>query len=241
MFCSPKIIKTKTLVMGIDVYISNQTIQKWFQNQLKEIDFLTDCTIHKNLDALYSSLLHVRSNRVVLLDIEDKASCEYFSSIKNGFTNINCIAVGLNNNIVDVFTYFNLGFYAYVDLNYSSVELYQAISKSSICSKYLSASQQDRLLNYLSENISSNGFHKNEITSTPFNSNGHNGNCVKYSDKSLTDNEKKVCEFLLKGFTYKEIAHTLGVTSFTINQRVKGIYKKLQVRSRAELSFRYLS
>jgi DNA-binding NarL/FixJ family response regulator len=224
--------------MGIDVYISNQTINKWFQNLVKEIDFLTDCTIHKNLDALYSSLLHVNASRVVLLDVEDKASCDYFTSIKNGFNNINCIAVGLNNSITDVFTYFNLGFYAYIDLNYSSIELYQAISKSSICSKYLSASQQERLLDYLSHNIPS---HNNHINNHSVHTNGHNGNCVKYSDKSLTDNEKKVCEFLLKGFTYKEIAHTLGVTSFTINQRVKGIYKKLQVRSRAELSFRYLS
>jgi DNA-binding NarL/FixJ family response regulator len=76
------------------------------------------------------------------------------------------------------------------------------------------------------------------------NGNGHaNGGFdnIKYSEKALTDKEKKVCEFLLKGYTYKEIANTIGVTSFAVNQRVKGIYKKLQVRSRAELSFRYLS
>jgi len=228
--------------MGIDVYVSNQTINKWFNSILKELDFLNDCTIHKNLDSLYNSLLNVNNARVVLLDIEDRASCEYVASIKNGFENVHCVAIGLNRSIGDVFTYFNLGFSSYIDLSYSAIEVYQAIHKSLGNSKYLSTAQQELLLEHLSHNL--DGLAK--CITIPSSSNGHNcnygnGDSIKYSEKSLTEKEKKVCEFLLKGFTYKEIANSLGVTSFTINQRVKGIYKKLQVRSRSELSFRYLS
>ena len=95
--------------MGIDAYISNQTIQKWFNAVIKELDFLDDCTLHKNLDALYNSLLHVKNSRVVLIDIEDKASIDYFLSIKNGFDNISCVAIGLNKNITESFVYFNFG------------------------------------------------------------------------------------------------------------------------------------
>ncbi len=229
----------KIIIMGIDVYVSNQTINKWFNSILKELDFLNECTIHKNLDSLYNSLLNVNNARVVLLDIEDRASCEYVSSINNGFENVHCVAIGLNRNITEVFTYFNLGFSSYIDLSYSAIEVYQAIHKSLGNSKYLSNSQQELLFEHLSHNLE--GLAK--CISIPSSANNHNGNhdSIKYSEKSLTEKEKKVCEFLLKGFTYKEIANSLGVTSFTINQRVKGIYKKLQVRSRSELSFRYLS
>jgi len=234
--------------MGIDAYISNQTIQKWFNTVLKELDFLDDCTVHKNLDALYNSLLHVKNSRVVLIDIEDKASIDYFLSIKNGFENVSCVAIGLNKNITESFVYFNLGFYAYIDLSYSAVEFYQALSKSANHVNYLSTQQQDMLLKHLVSHSDILNIGINSIAT--ISSNGHgNGNGhanggfdnIKYSEKALTDKEKKVCEFLLKGYTYKEIANTIGVTSFAVNQRVKGIYKKLQVRSRAELSFRYLS
>ena len=56
--------------------------------------------------------------------------------------------------------------------------------------------------------------------------------------EALTEKEKKVCSLLIKGLTYKEISTLLGVTVFAINQNTKSIYKKLKVRSRAELSFR---
>jgi DNA-binding CsgD family transcriptional regulator len=45
---------------------------------------------------------------------------------------------------------------------------------------------------------------------------------------------------LIKGITYKEIAGAIGISGFTVNQRAKAIYKKLNVRSRGELSYRYL-
>jgi DNA-binding NarL/FixJ family response regulator len=98
-------------------------------------------------------------------------------------------------------------------------------------SKYISTLQQEYLLNILSDD--SNYLLNNSTSSI-------NGK-VKHAVKSLTEKEKVVCELLIKGMTYKEIAGVIGVTSFTINQRVKGIYKKLDVRSRGELSFRYLS
>ena len=235
--------------MGIDAYISNQTIQKWFNSVLKELDFLDDCTIHKNLDSLYNSILHVKNSRVVVIDMEDKASMDYFSSIKNGFDNISCVAIGLNKNIIETFGYFNLGFYAYVDLSYTPIEFYQALNKSSNHNKYLSTHQQDMLLKHLVDHSDILNIGINSIAAISSNGHSHNGHShngsgydtVKYSEKALTEKEKKVCEFLLKGYTYKEIANTIGVTSFAVNQRVKGIYKKLQVRSRAELSFRYLS
>ncbi len=217
--------------MGIDVYISNNTLKKWFLSIIGEIEISHEFVVHNCLESLYSTLLNTKCKRIVVLDIEDNASIEYFNSISLTFNNINLIAIGLNKPITEVLKYFSLGFKGYIDLNFSSVEVFQIVNKVMNGSKYLSLSQQEFLLNYLSEN--SEGF----INSSIYSATGG----IKTAVKALTEKEKRVCELLIKGMTYKEIAHAIGVTSFTINQRVKGIYKKLDVRSRGELSFRYLS
>lgn len=217
--------------MGIDIYISNHTLKKWFLSIISDVNLPHDYVVHSNLESLYSTLLSVKSKRVVLLDIEDNASIEYFNSILIGFSNVNLIAIGLNKPILDILKYIRLGFKGFIDLDYTSIEVFQIINKAMKGLKYLSITQQDHLLEQLSENS------ENIINKTNNYINGE----IKNATKALTEKERRVCELLLKGMTYKEIASAIGVTSFTINQRVKGIYKKLDVRSRGELSYRYLS
>jgi DNA-binding NarL/FixJ family response regulator len=53
----------------------------------------------------------------------------------------------------------------------------------------------------------------------------------------LTKKQKEIIAYLIKGYTYKEVASFLGVTSFTINQRAKTVYKKLNINSRNELAY----
>lgn len=216
--------------MGIDIYISNITIKNWFITIIRDLKLPYDYVIHNNLESLYSSILNTKSKRVVILDIEDNASIEYFNSISLSFNNISIIAIGLNKPIIDILDYIKLGFKGFIDFSYSYVEIFQIINKAMTGSKYLSTSQQEFLLNQLSVN--------SHIIFNP--SSSYNGE-LKSALKALTEKEKRVCELLIKGMTYKEIANAIGVTTFTINQRVKGIYRKLDVRSRSELSFRYLS
>lgn len=216
--------------MGIDVYISHQTLKKWFLSIIGDIELNHDYVLHNNLEALYSSLLNIKSKRLIILDIEDQVSLEYFRTISLSFDNVYIIALGLNKPIENVIQYFSLGLKGFIDLNFTSIELYQIINKVTNGSKYLSIAQQEQLLNYLSEK-------SDMILSGSLTTNS----TIKNVIKALTDKEKRVCELLIKGMTYKEIASAIGVTTFTINQRVKAIYKKLDVRSRGELSFRYLS
>ncbi len=216
--------------MGIDVYISHQTLKKWFLSIIGDIELNHDYVLHNKLEALYSSLLNIKSKRLIILDIEDQVSLEYFRTISLSFDNVYIIALGLNKPIENVIQYFSLGLKGFIDLNFTSIELYQIINKVTNGSKYLSIAQQEQLLNYLSEK-------SDMILSGSLTTNS----TIKNVIKALTDKEKRVCELLIKGMTYKEIASAIGVTTFTINQRVKAIYKKLDVRSRGELSFRYLS
>ena len=44
-----------------------------------------------------------------------------------------------------------------------------------------------------------------------------------------------------KGYLYKEIAESLGVSVPTVNTHIRQIYGKLQVRSRSQAIIKYLA
>ncbi len=51
----------------------------------------------------------------------------------------------------------------------------------------------------------------------------------------LTARENGVVNELLKGLTYKEIAAVLGISASTVNDHLKNIYVKMEVRTKSEL------
>jgi DNA-binding NarL/FixJ family response regulator len=52
---------------------------------------------------------------------------------------------------------------------------------------------------------------------------------------NLTARENDVVNELLKGLTYKEIAAVLGISASTVNDHLKNIYVKMEVRTKSEL------
>lgn len=58
---------------------------------------------------------------------------------------------------------------------------------------------------------------------------------------SLTDREREVAEYLVKGVTVKEIADALSLSSDTIKFHIKNIYNKLQVHNRDTFMKKYKS
>lgn len=57
---------------------------------------------------------------------------------------------------------------------------------------------------------------------------------------ALSPREQSVLELLSRGFSYKEIADSLGVSVPTINTYIRRIYEKLQVHSRTQAINKYL-
>ena len=55
----------------------------------------------------------------------------------------------------------------------------------------------------------------------------------------LTPRERELFMLLLEGYTLKESAQRLSVKYSTVNTHMTGVYKKLNVNSRAELIIRY--
>lgn len=56
----------------------------------------------------------------------------------------------------------------------------------------------------------------------------------------LTEREHEVLTLLVKGFTYSEIARLLAISAHTVTSHVRHIYRKLEVRSRAEAVYEAL-
>jgi DNA-binding NarL/FixJ family response regulator len=55
----------------------------------------------------------------------------------------------------------------------------------------------------------------------------------------LSAREQEVLDLLARGFLYKEIAESLGISVPTVNTYIRRIYEKLQVRSRAQAVAKY--
>jgi len=53
----------------------------------------------------------------------------------------------------------------------------------------------------------------------------------------LTTREKEVMQLVVKGYSYKELADSLGLSIHTVTSHIQNIYRKLAVRSRGEAVF----
>jgi DNA-binding NarL/FixJ family response regulator len=56
---------------------------------------------------------------------------------------------------------------------------------------------------------------------------------------NLSPREREVLELLARGYLYKEISSTLGISTPTVNTYIRRIYEKLHVRSRAQAVAKY--
>jgi DNA-binding NarL/FixJ family response regulator len=59
------------------------------------------------------------------------------------------------------------------------------------------------------------------------------------ASEDLSPREREVLELLSRGYLYKEIADSLGISVPTVNTYIRRIYEKLHVRSRAQAVAKY--
>ena len=59
-------------------------------------------------------------------------------------------------------------------------------------------------------------------------------NASKKQPEELSSREREILRLLARGYAYKEMADTLGISMGTINTHIYRIYQKLHVRSRGE-------
>ncbi len=60
-------------------------------------------------------------------------------------------------------------------------------------------------------------------------------------ESELSPRERAVLEMMARGFLYKEIAHSMGISIRTVDTYVRRIYEKLHVRSRAQAVAKFIN
>lgn len=58
--------------------------------------------------------------------------------------------------------------------------------------------------------------------------------------KQLSPRERDVLDYLVRGYSYKEVAEQMGITYSTVHTHIEHIYQKLHVQSRAQAVAKYL-
>lgn len=216
--------------MGTHIYIliTNRTIKTWFNNNHLIQSQLFETRHFTNFKSLHSELLNndeiALENTLIFLDIEDDLHFDYANSIKDLSKNIKLLALGLPRDIDTVIAFLKNGYNSFIDITANEIDLIKSIEKIKAGKYYLSDNNVDEIIKSITEeNI-------NKLADTCLDD-------FKIRNFSLTKKNIEVIDFLIKGYTYKNIAEILCLTAFAVNQRAKSVYKKCGVRSRSELSY----
>jgi DNA-binding NarL/FixJ family response regulator len=220
----------------INIYCKEKIIIDWFSKVKEDLDRLYNFNFHSNLNSLKNELDIKMNISIVIIDIENEKYSLFTKSYFNQHENIKFIGVGYKKGIAQIINLIENNIFSYISIEDSGLGLVKAINSARKGKPYFCDETKDYLIDsYISSMNTKNK--KYFVTGEDKTPNSNNLEIVK----ELTVKEKKVSNLLSQGLSYKEIASVMGVTTFAINQNAKSIFKKLNVRSRSELSYRMLN
>ena len=216
----------------VGTYMQTPVIRKWSDELMSNLNGFVDCQQFTSIQVLLKSLSSkdspYLSSFVVLLDVENELYTEYIKQLYKISNCIKVIGVGYPKSFDEIRNCFLLGLKGYIDITFSELDLLKAIKSISNNHFYLPDSKVDELIK---EFIAFMPAKQKEDLLLEMTSRS------TLSKFGLSEKERTVVEYLLKGYSYKQIAEILGLTLFGVNQRTKSVYKKCGVRSRNELSY----
>lgn len=219
--------------MNIALYLNKPILKIWGLNITQELKEFHQWKLYFDPESLLKGLHLFKNMTIVLIDVDNNFSLDYLQQIKKINPAIKLIAVGTPQKIEKVLSLLKSGFLSFLDISSNAVELFNCINSCRNEKYYLPLHNLQDLLHYQLEQLNSPvEIKKVSIVHSP----GEQGSIFSTSP-SLTEKETTVYDFLLKGYSYKEIANVIGITNCAVNQRIKCIYKKMNVRSRSELSY----
>jgi DNA-binding NarL/FixJ family response regulator len=199
---------------------------------MSNLNGFIDCqqftSIHILLRNLSSKDDPYLSKFVVLLDVENELYTEYLKQLIKLSNSIKVIGVGYPKTFDEIRNCFLLGLKGYIDITFSELDLIKAIKNISNNHFYLPDAKVDELIKEFIAFVPTKQKEDLLLEMTS------RSTLAKFG---LSEKERVVVEYLLKGYSYKQIAEILGLTLFGVNQRTKSVYKKCGVRSRNELSY----
>lgn len=216
----------------INVYCKEKIVINWVHQVQKELSGHYFFKFHRDLNSLKNELDLKDEPSVVLIDVEDIHYHLFTKSHFKGNKFIKFIGIGTNKEAFEIINFFNNNLISYLSIENNSLDLIKAINNARLGKYYLCEDTAEKMIHYFLNN------EKVEKSLSNFNIQSiHNSNSLEIT-KKLTEREKNVSSLLKQGLTYKEIATVIGITTYTVNQICKILYKKMNVRSRSELSYR---
>lgn len=216
----------------VSAYLQTPMIKKWSESVLGNLSKFIECQRFSTIEFLLKNLASKTESEiahlVVLIDVGHDLSIEYLKQVLNYSKCIKLIGVGYPADIDEVKKLLCNGLRGYIDITFTDLDCLNAIRTVSDNRFYLSNAKVDELIKGFLSDMSVS---KEEDMVVERSS---RSSLVHYS---LSEKERFVVEYLLKGYSYKQIAELLGVSPFAINQRTKSVYKKCGVKSRNELSY----
>lgn len=216
----------------INIYCKEKIVLNWFDKVKEDLNGIYNFNSHMNLNSLKNELEIKYNLSVVIIDTENINYSLFTKAYFNDHNHIKFIGVGYKKSVEQIIELFDNNIMSYISVEDTGLGLIKAINNVRKGNYYFCDETKDHLIeNYIKTIKSTNN--KPTIRELKVATNT-NLEIVK----ELSPKEKKVSNLLAQGLSYKEIASVLGVTTFAINQNAKSIFKKLNVRSRSELSYR---
>ena len=214
----------------INVHVKEKLVVSWMNNSIKDLEGLYDFKIHNSLQSLKNELEIKQGNAIAIIDVEDINYSLYTKNYFSNFENVKFIGIGYSKDVLEIIELLKSNISSYVNIESNSLELVKSIKSVENNKMYFCEQTKEHLIKKYIDEIKLKKVQKIYNPLIAVNS--------SEEIKSLTEKETKVSNLLAQGLSYKEIAQILDVTTHAINQNAKSIYKKLKVRSMAELSYK---
>ena len=225
------------------VYIKNKVILERYNELAVELKNVFEFKFFNSIDSLKNEVLIKQNQIVCLIDIEDEI---YKLTTNNFFTsnkNVKFVGIGFRKNIDQIIEMFNNNITAFIHIQNKFIDLINAVEKVKDSKHFVCDTIKDEVVDkYLELYLDiKKDIAYEKILNNIFNNTSNTSNTNNNNNIFITEKEKKVLDFLIQGLSYKEIAALLNISTFSVNQKASSIYKKLNVKSRSELSFKVLN
>ena len=222
----------------INVYCKEKIILNWVSNVQKELAGMYTFILHENLNSLKNELDIKKNMSNVLIDIEDINYSLFTKSYFKENNKVKFIGIGYKKGVEEIVQLIDNNIFSFISIDNNSLEVVKALNNLNKGKYYFCDETKDQLIENYIKTIKSE---KYKIKIELIQSDIEKSFTLPKIIKPLSEKERKVSDLLAQGLSYKEIAKVMGVTTFAINQNAKSIFKKLNVRSRAELGYRMFS
>ncbi len=221
--------------MQIGAFVITPIIKKWFDLTVEKLNGFVICCEFTDIKMLLNNIESIDklglTNYILFIDIENEFHKEYMVQIKALGIDVKLISVGYPKDVEEIKLILLEGFNGHIDITDDESEFLFAINFLKKNKFFLPKNKIDALISSFIQQESKT---EDSILSEKIEEQNTDSNF------ELTNKEFSVLSYLIKGYSYKQIAIIIGLSTFAVNRHTKSIYKKYGVNSRNELSYRVL-